>query len=227
MNSTTTTILGPMPVPIQINSIGASVNTGIVCDAIRNGYTDRSSNRDQNIAVAIRQAKVIETANPIRISCAVTDAWRRNSEGLSTNSARINETGGRIQVWTSSTRTKTSHSTSPSAASTIADPQSRPNERALTANVRSAESSLTKSDVKTESGESCRVLAVMVKIKLRKCRLMRIAAAISNRRKWVRAPRRRDEDGAGQHLNRARFAPDATTSPSRDPPASTPLRRRA
>ena len=68
VNSTTTMILGAIPVPIQMSSIGANVNTGIVCDAIKNGYTDRSSNLDQNIAVAIAHANVIETANPIRIS---------------------------------------------------------------------------------------------------------------------------------------------------------------
>ena len=37
VKSTTTTIFGAIPVPIHISSMGASVNTGMVCEAIRNG----------------------------------------------------------------------------------------------------------------------------------------------------------------------------------------------
>ena len=52
------------------------------------------------MAVAMTHAKVIEKAKPMSISCAVTDACRRNSDGLSASSASISDTGGNIQVWT-------------------------------------------------------------------------------------------------------------------------------
>ena len=79
----------------------------------------------------------MDTANPIKISCAVTYACRKNNVGLSASSARIIETGGKIQVCTPSTRTKISHNTNPRPASAIAEPHALPNARTRTPNVLS------------------------------------------------------------------------------------------
>ena len=87
------TTLGVIPVPVQMMSSGASAKTGTVCDAMRNGYMDRSRSRDQNIAVAMMNPNDVETMNPTMISRSVTHPLVMKSAGSAKSSRRICETG--------------------------------------------------------------------------------------------------------------------------------------